>query len=464
MTLDMTTGKPLNRILLFCIPVLVGSLFQQLYNLADSFLVGRILGVNAFAAVGSTGSLNFLILGFALGACSGLAIPIAQSFGAGDPAMLRRRAGQLVWLGVLLTLVLTLITGIWTDDILRLTRTPAEIYDEAYSYILILFLGSGATILFNLLSAVLRALGDSRTPLWFLTVTVVLNIFLDILLMQSLHMGVGGAALATVLSQLVSGLACLVYIGKKVPLLRLQRSDLRPDWRLMAQIAGLGLPMGLQFSITAIGAIMLQGAVNSLGTGAVAAVAAANKVHALVAAPLETTGVAMATWCGQNLGAGNLRRVRQGIQATVLMSIAYCVLALALNTFAGAPLAALFLEGNNQEILRDVRTYLITSGCAYPALAVIFIFRNALQGMGFSRQAMSAGLAELVARGAVAFGLVGALGYQAVCLAGPLAWVCADVILLILYRIEMRALEARFPAEGPVEAAAALRLRRADAK
>ncbi|MBQ9459807.1 MAG: MATE family efflux transporter, partial [Oscillospiraceae bacterium] len=255
MTKDMTTGSPVRRILAFCVPLLIGNLFQQLYNLADSILVGRILGVNAFAAVGSTGALNFLIMGFALGICSGFAIPIAQSFGAGDEDEVRRRAGQLIWLGLLFSALITLVAAEWTDDILRLTQTPEEIYDEAYRYIRVVFLGASATILYNLSSGVLRALGDSRTPLYFLMGAVSVNVVLDVLFMKVIGMGVEGAAYATVLSQALSGAACLLYMRRRVPMLRLSRDDILPDSRRMRIIAAIGVPMGLQFSITAIGSI-----------------------------------------------------------------------------------------------------------------------------------------------------------------------------------------------------------------
>ena len=291
---DMTTGSPIRRVLAFCAPLLIGNLFQQCYNLADSVLVGRILGVNSFAAVGSTGALNFLVLGFALGICSGFAIPIAQSFGAGDEDEVRRRTGQLVWLGLLFTGVITLIALVWTRDILRLTQTPPEIMEEAYRYIHIVVLGAGATILYNRTSGVLRALGASRTPLYFLIGAALVNIVLDIAFMRLLGMGVEGAAFATVLSQLLSGVACLVYMWRRVPMLHLKGEDLRPDVRRMSLIAAVGVPMGLQFSITAVGTIMVQSAVNGLGTSAVAAVSAGSKVHMLVSAPLDSCGVAMA--------------------------------------------------------------------------------------------------------------------------------------------------------------------------
>lgn len=437
-TRDMTTGAPLSRILQFCAPLIVGNLFQQFYNLADSIIVGRFLGVNAFAAVGSTGSLNFFVLGFALGICSGFAIPIAQSFGAGNYKALRRRAGQTLWLGLLFTGLLTVATYFGTGPLLRLMDTPAEIYDDAYRYIFIIFMGAGATILYNLGSGVLRALGDSRTPLYFLMAAVGINVGLDILFITSFGMGVEGAAYATVISQLASGVACLVYIRLRVPLLRLRKSDLRPDLKEMLFIAGIGVPMGLQFSITAVGTILLQGAVNGLGAASVAAVAAGSKVHNIVVAPLDTAGIAMATYCGQNLGAEKPARIREGVGRITGVAMAYCVFGFAVDYFAGSAVACLFVDPSETAILREVHTFLTANGAAYPMLAVIFIFRNSLQGMGFSNSAMLAGLSELVARSIIAFGFVGRFGFLAVCFANPLAWLFADAILLPLYAAKMR--------------------------
>ena len=388
------------------------------------------------------------MLGFALGICSGFSIPIAQSFGAGDEDEVRRRAGQLIWLGLIFSALITLVAVLWTDDILRITQTPAEIYDEAYRYIYIVFLGASATVLYNLSSGVLRALGDSRTPLWFLIGAVSVNVALDLLFMRVLGTGVEGAAYATVLSQAIAGVACLVYIYCKVPMLRMTRDDLRPDLRRMRLIAGIGVPMGLQFSITAVGTIMVQSAVNGLGTAAVAAVSAGSKVHNLVAAPLESCGIAMATYCGQNLGAKQLQRIRKGVNGITVISFGYCAAALAFNYYLGSTLSSFFLDGADAAILENVHRYLTFNGTAYPLLAIIFIFRNGLQGMGFSGQAMGAGIAELVARALVAFGLVGRFGFLAVCCANPAAWIFADVLLLTLYRVELRGLERRWSAEA----------------
>jgi putative MATE family efflux protein len=429
------------------VPLLIGNLFQQFYNLADSILVGRILGLNAFAAVGTTGALNFLILGFATGCCSGLAIPIAQSFGAGDLENVRRRTAQLVWLGFGLSAIIRFICFFWTDDLLRVMNTPAEIFEDAYRYIFIVFMGVGATMLYNLSSAVLRSLGDSRTPLHFLIAAALVNVVLDILFMQYLHFGVEGAAWATVLSQLASGLACLVYMMKKIPVLNLHHDDMKPDWRRMGYLAAIGVPMGLQFAITAVGSIILQGAVNGLGAQAVAAVSAASKVHNVVAAPLETCGIAMATYCGQNLGAGQYSRIRRGIWSTTAAAMIYCALAFVFNYSAGRAVATLFVSPSEVMILQDVQKYLVIQAVFYPMLAIIFIFRNGLQGMGYSNQAMMAGVSELIARALVSFGLVGSFGYLAVCYANPAAWLFADGVLLVLYARVMRRLEPVRPQE-----------------
>lgn len=444
MTRDMTTGSPLARILAFCAPLLVGNLFQQFYNLADSIIVGRLLGVNAFAAVGSTGALNFLVLGFALGICSGFSIPIAQSFGAGDMESVRGRAGQLVWLGAVFSLALTLLTFFTTDDILRIIKTPAEIYNDAYKYIFIIFMGSSATILYNLSSGVLRALGDSRTPLLFLIAAVIVNVALDILLMAGFGMGVEGAAYATVISQVASGIACLLYIRARVPVLHLSTGHLHPNLNRMLYIASVGVPMGLQFSITAVGSIILQSAVNSLGAGAVAAVSAGSRVHNIMAAPMETAGITMATYCGQNLGAGRPDRIRKGVMSITWVTIGYALLAFGVNYFAGTAIACLFMDASETAILSQVHDYLTINGLAYPLLVLIFIFRNSLQGMGYSSSAMFAGLAELIARATVAFGFVGRFAFGAVCFANPLAWLFADFILLPLYAVKLHRLDNRF--------------------
>ena len=449
MTKDLTSGKPLRRILAFCGPLIVGNLFQQFYNLADSVIVGRLLGVGAFAAVGSTGSLNFLVLGFAIGICAGFTIPIAQSFGAQDREGVRRRTGQVVWLGVGFSLLLTGLTFFLTDDVLRLIRTPEEIFDDAYHYIFIVFMGTGAIVLYNLGAGILRALGDSRTPLLFLVAAVAVNIVLDVALIAGLGLGVEGAAYATVFSQAASGLGCVAYILGKVPLLRLKGGDLKPHWRDMGTIASVGVPMGLQYSITAVGSILLQSAVNSLGAGAVAAVTAGSRVHNVVGSPFDTFGMAMATYCGQNRGAGRVDRIRAGVRSMTAVAMLYCAAAFLLNAFFGKTIAQLFIDAGEQEILSNAHRYLVTISAGYPLLVIVNVFRNSLQGMGYSNSAMFAGLAELLGRALVAFGFVGRFGFPGVCFADPMAWIFADAILLPLYFVKIRALEKRLGAAAP---------------
>ncbi len=441
MTRDMTSGRPMAKILAFCGPLIIGNLFQQFYNLADSVIVGRLLGVNSFAAVGSTGSLNFFVLGFAIGICSGFTIPIAQSFGAGDYNSVRRRAVQIIWLGLAFSVVLTLLTYFTTAGILRLVNTPAEIFADAYRYIFIIFMGLGAIILYNLGAGVLRALGDSRTPLLFLVAAVIINVGLDILFMAGFGMGVEGAAYATVLSQAASGMGCIVYIWLKVPILRIRKDDMRPDWKDMGRITAIGVPMGLQFSITAIGSIILQSAVNSLGASAVASITAASRVHNIVASPLDTAGLAMATYCGQNLGAGKPGRIRAGMRCMTIAVMIYCAAAFTVNFFAGVPIARLFISSAQPSILAASHKYLMAISAAYPLLAIVNVYRNSLQGLGFSKSAMFAGLAELIGRTLAAFGLVKSLGFTGVCFADPMAWIFADCILLPMYFSKMRVIE-----------------------
>lgn len=448
MTKDLTQGDPLRCILSFCVPLIAGNLFQQFYNLADSVIVGRLLGVNAFAAVGSTGSLNFLVLGFAMGICSGLTIPIAQSFGAKDFVTLRRRAGQGIWVAALVALALTALTYFATDDILRLIDTPAEIFDDAYAYIFHIFMGTGALVLYNLSAGLLRALGDGRTPLIVLIAAVVLNIVLDIAFIAGLGMGVEGAAYATVLSQALSGLGCVVYIWRKVPLLHVTGRDMKPNAREMAVLAGVGVPMGLQYSITAVGSIILQSAVNSLGAAAVAAMTAGSKVTNITGAAIDTMGLAMATYCGQNRGAGRIDRIRVGVRRLTAVAMLYCAAAFVLNYFCGTTIALLFLDESETAILSQVHRYLVMVTAGYPMLVIVDVFRNSLQGLGYTNSAMFAGVAELLGRSVVAFGLVGPLGFTGVCLAHPTAWLFADVILLILYFSKIGALEKQLAAAG----------------
>jgi putative MATE family efflux protein len=440
MTRDMTTGSPLKQILSFCVPLLFGNLFQQFYNMADSIIVGKFLGVNAFAAVGATGSINFFIVGFALGLCSGIAIPISQDFGAGDYESMRRCTAHCVYLCIGITVFLTTAMYFGTYPLLELLQTPPDIIDEAFSYIFTIFMGISATILYNMTAAVLRAIGDSRTPLYFLILASMVNIGLDYLFVGVWHFGVAGAAYATVIAQAISGLLCLATILKRYALLRLEKRHWHFSFECALRELGIGVPMGLQFSITAIGSITLQSAVNTLGSGVVAAISAAAKVQNIIVSPMESVGAAMATYCGQNLGAGKIDRVRLGIRQMTAITALYALVGFVIAKFAGTTVALLFIDAQQTAILGRIGQFLYCNALAYIPLSLIFVYRNSLQGLGFSNAAMLAGLAELIGRVIIAFCFVGSYGFDAVCFANPLAWIFADLLLLPLYAVAIRRL------------------------
>lgn len=440
MVLDMTTGSPLKRVLKFFFPVLLSQLLQQLYSTVDSLIVSQYLGVDAFAGVSSTGSLNFLILGSAFGICSGFAIPVSQRFGAGDTRNMRRYFANSLFLTSAIAIVLALATGFLSPQILTWTATPDEIFPYALGYIRIIFFGIPATMLYNLLSSVMRAVGDGRTPLIMLLISSVLNIFLDVLFIVTFNMGIAGAAYATVLSQLFSGLLCIWVICRS-DVLRIRRDEWGYDKKIAGHLLGVGLPMGLQFSITAIGSTMLQTAVNSLGSSAVAAIGAGSKAQFIFTTPLEAIGVTMATYCGQNLGAKRIDRVRTGVRQTAIVMLLYTVVAYLLQLVFARYITGLFVGGATQQVQDWTALYMNIVLAMAPLLMVVLVYRNSIQGLGYSRAAMFAGVMELIGRAVVATVFVKIWGFTGACLAHPTAWICADVFLLPLYFHVVRKLE-----------------------
>lgn len=432
-TKDMTTGSPFRLILGFSIPLLLGFLFQQFYSLVDTVIVGRFLGVDALAAVGSTGSINFMIIGFCMGVCSGFAIPIAHKFGAGDETGVRKYAANCAWLSLCFAIVMTVIVSLLCKDILIWMKTPENIIDGAYQYILVIFLGIPVTYLYNMLSGIIRSLGDSKTPVIFLTMAAVLNIVLDLLLILAIPMGVRGAALATVISQGISGVLCLWYMVRKFEILHISREEWKIEPSYMAVLCGMGIPMGLQYSITAIGSVILQTAVNTLGSFAVAATTAGSKIAMFFCCPFDAMGSTMATYGGQNAGAKKLDRIGQGLKACILLGAAYSVIALVILLLAGDKIAMLFVDAEQTELIGSVEMFLIVNAAFYFPLALVNIIRFLIQGIGFSKFAILAGVCEMVARAAVGFLLVPVFGYTAACFAGPVAWIFADAFLIPAY-------------------------------
>lgn len=448
-TRDMTVGKPMSLILNFSIPLLFGLLFQQFYSLVDTIIVGKCIDVNALAAVGSTGSVNFLIIGFCMGVCSGFAIPVAQRFGAGDYAGLRKMVYNSAWLSVGFSIVMTVLVAIYCDEIMTLMKTPKDIYDQAYNYIYVIFLGIPVTYLYNLLSGIIRSLGDSRTPVMFLVLASLINIALDFLFILGLGMDVEGAAYATVISQFISGVLCLIYMIKKFPILR---PESKHEWRFDPHCAmilcNMGIPMGLQYSITAIGSVILQTAVNTLGSAAVAAVTAGNKLAMFLVCPFDALGSTMATFGGQNVGAKKLERIKKGLASCSILGVVYSLFALLVIIVFGKQMLHLFVDASETAILADAYQFMVINASFYIALAFVNIVRFLIQGMGYSKFAMFAGVAEMFARAIVGFWLVPIFGFTAVGFASPTAWIFADAFLIPAFFIVYKKTQQLFSKEA----------------
>ena len=433
MTKDMTQGSPLRLILAFAVPLMLGSLFQQFYNLADTIIVGRFVGVDALAAVGSVGGLNYLVLGFVNGIACGFSIPISWTFGAKDYSQMRRYTANTVWLSIVFAVVLTIVTVALTRPILVWTNTPANIIDLADIYIRTIFWGIPFTLLYNVTSALMRALGDSKRPLYFLLMASFLNIGLDLLCIIVFKMGVFGASFATVFSQAVAGFGSLWYIARHYHELRWSKEEGKLSRDHCLKLCNMGIPMGLQCSITAIGSVVLQGAVNGLGSDIVAAQTAGSKAAQFLSVPLESIGTAMTTYASQNLGAHDLKRVNRGVNTALGIGCVYSIASFIILRFADKLLIGLFLDAGEVEIMANAQSFIFWNSVFYIPLAVLIIYRYTIQGLGYSGLAMFAGVAEMVARAMVGFLFVPLWGYFAACIANPVAWFFACFFLIPAY-------------------------------
>lgn len=437
-TTDLTVGKPLFQILRFALPLVLGTLFQQLYSFADTVIVGRCLGTDALGAVGTTYSLNFLILGFVQGACVGFGIPVAETFGAKDKGGLRKYLFNGALLCVVLSMVFTIFTTLMAGPLLQLIHTPEELYADAVLYIRIIFLGIPATVLYNYASSVLRAMGDSQHPFYFLLAASVLNIGLDYLLIVSMGMGVDGAAIATVLSQLLSGGLCAFWFFTRTA----KQEDLtfRGQSSLLSaghckRLAYIGFPMGFEYSVSAIGAVIMQDAINLLGSTAVAAQTAGEKIRQMFTLPMESVGMAMATYVGQNHGAHRTDRIQQGIKDGCTIQLTYCVAAWVVIFFVKPYAVGLVLGDADPAVTAGAIQYLAIMSLLFCFHGLLMIFRNTLQGLGYSVQAIISGVGELIGRSlggllAVKTGL----GYVGICLSNPFAWGLAMLYCMFMVR------------------------------
>lgn len=430
---DMTVGSPAKIIFSFTLPLFIGNVFQQFYNMVDAIIVGQFVGTSALAAVGSTGTIMFLITGIAFGMTNGFTLITAQRFGAGDIPSMRRTAVSATLLTALVSVVLTLVSMLGMRSLLTVMKTPADIFADAYAYIMIICGGLVAQMLYNLLSCLLRALGNSKIPLYFLILAAMLNIVLDLVLIIVFHLGAAGAALATVISQGVSGLLCLVYIAKKVPILHPQKEDLRPDRHLMTNQLRVGIPMALQYSITAIGTMMLQTSLNILGSALVAAYTAANKVEQLLTQAYVALGTAMANYSAQNMGAGDVPRIRQGFRAATIIGCIYSVIVAVFAMTAGKYMTYLFISEGVAELIDSVDLYLKCIALFFIPLTIVNVYRNGIQGLGYGVMPMMAGIAELIGRGAVAIIAAHSMSFFGICMAEPAAWTLAGALLLGMY-------------------------------
>lgn len=440
---DMTVGSPARIIFNFTVPVFIGNLFQQFYSMVDTIVVGKFVGTKALAAVGSTGTINFLIIGFLLGMTAGFTVLTSQRYGARDMDGMRKTVAMAGILSIIVSAVMTVISMVFMRPLLTLMNTPEDIFEGAYTYIMIICAGIAAQVLYNLLSSILRALGNSKTPLYFLILAATLNVVLDLVFIINFHMGVAGAAYATVISQGVSGLLCLVYIVKKVEVLKLNKYDWAFDGDVAMLQLKIGFPMALQYSITAIGAMMVQAALNVFGSIAVAAFTAASKIEQIVTQAYVALGVTMATFCAQNAGAGKLERIREGFRKATLMGAVYGVITGAVLFFYGKYMTGMFISDNLEQIIGYVDTYLRCVGLFLIPLTIVNIYRNGIQGMGFGALPMLSGVAELVGRGAVAVAASICGSYVGICLASPAAWVLAAGVLLVMYYYIVKKLSAR---------------------
>ena len=438
MQLDMTKGKPLPVILQFTIPLVIGNIFQQLYNMADTIIVGRFVGADALAAVGSTGTIMFLLNGFAQGITAGFTILTSQRYGAKDEKAVRASVANGILLSVLVAILITVVGLSTMKPLLLLMNTPEDIFRDAYAYIMIVSGGILAQMLYNLLSSILRALGNSKLPLYFLIISAVLNIFLDLLLIIVFGLGTAGAAIATVVAQGISGLLCMGYIMLKLPILHLKKEDRHVGGQIYLTQIRIGLPMALQYSITAIGTMMVQTSLNILGSTLVAAFTAANKIEQVVTQAYVAMGTTMATYGAQNMGAGNVPRIRQGFKACTILGVIYSFIAAAFVMTVGKYMTYLFVSENVGVIMDSVEIYLWCIGICFIPLAVVNIYRNGIQGLGYGLLPMMAGVAELVGRGAVAVAAAKQRSYTGVCMASPAAWILAGSLLLVMYYYIMK--------------------------
>lgn len=448
MTKDMTEGSPVKLILSFALPLLLGNLFQQTYNIIDAAIVGKCLGEDALASVGASSSVQFLILGFCIGICCGFAIPVAQYFGGKKYETMRETIFHAGILSAGIAIIMTVLCALLCHRILHLLSTPENIFEDAYHYLFIIFLGIPFTILYNLLSGIMRAVGDSKTPFCFLAFSTILNIVLDLTFILILPLGVAGAALATILSQAVSGILCLFYICRKFPILHINRTHCQLQKKLIRQMLFMGIPMGLQYSITAIGSMVMQSANNGLGSIYISGFTAGMRIKQFLMCPFDAIGTAVSTFCSQNYGARKLTRIKTGLKKGMLLGVSYGIIIGILAVCFGRTLSLLFLKASANKALDASGQYLACLGLFFWCLGILNICRLSIQGLGFSGRAIFSGILEMIARIVVSLVFVPTYHFAAICFADQSAWLSACLYILPTCLYCVKKIEREFQKKG----------------
>ena len=447
---NMTSGSPLSLMVGFVIPIFVGNLFQQLYLMSDTLIVSRLLGVEALAAVGSVSPFSYMVVGFAQGLTMGFTAILSQRFGAGDNEGMRKVYAMSTLLSVLISFLLSIVFTFLSRPMLKLVNTPDNILDMAVEYISIIYIFLIFQVLYNLYAGVLRSLGDSKSPLVFMIISAITNIILDIIAIAVFHMGVGGAALATVFSQGLSALLSFIYIKKKFTILTPSKEEKKYDRSLSKVLLKVGLPGAFQYSITAISCILVQASLNNFGSDSVAAYSVANKIENMVTQFYPALGIGISTFAGQNLGAGKLKRVRKGFRVSVYLNIAYSIFALIICQSFASPMSKLFIDSNTSSpvVIEESILYVTTMSLFFIPLGFIFIFRTGCQGLGSGKIPMISAIIELVARTCTAFSLPYFFGFLGICYSNAVSWISAGFILPIVYLAFMKKLERHYEEIG----------------
>lgn len=430
---DMTKGKILPQILNFALFIFIGGLMQNLYLIIDSIILGQYVGKEALASIGIATTINFVVIGFLIGITQGFSINMAQSFGAGDFVKFRKYAYNSIILCIIIGLSFSIILSLTNGFVLKLMNTPENLFDMTHNFLFILYLGCIANLFYNLFAGILRSIGNSFAPLIFLGISVISNATLVYIFVAILKYGIVGSAFATIISQTIAAISCYAFIRIKYPKLRIKKEEKIIEKKLLKKLLLQGIPMGMQFSFTGIGVIVVQSFLNGFSTEHIAGFSVAIRIQNIVSYIYVALGSALATYTSQNFGAKKYKRITKGVNYTALIAILISILSAFLILTFGEQVANLFTEEKNPELIKATTTYFNTVFWGYPTLALLILYRNVLQGYGFAITAMFAGIIELFMRVVVVVLFTSSYGYLAICFADLSTWVVTGIALIITY-------------------------------